>query len=632
MAKSRREKTLADYVVIAISPVLIMTLVGSLVFFLLELSYRGDFGFRVRWIMFCFVVGAVLVARIAIQEGRDHASLFGGALVLVVGIGAYRFVDAVVVAWVLLAIVWWCAWRLTWDCTLIDDDEDASGEGLLEAAGLGGGPGRDSAEPVPADQRASPAAALDRAPLTGPISGDPPASRHRPHAPGRWVVYFSLAALPIFGVGQLFIPAANTADRAIGFQLLAAYVASALGLLLTTSFLGLRRYLRQRKLQMPMAMTGTWIGMGTALVAALLLLALLIPRPQGEYTLTALVDKLDAKAREASRLALLHGDRGQGEGRRIGEQDQKANKPGEGQPRQDPQQANGKQAGQAQGGGKQGDAKQGDGKQGDGKQGGQEKGDGKNQAQGDGKEGQDGKEGDGKRAGEAGQKQEQAAGKPPPGDQGQRGAQPQNRQPQNREPQNQGQQNGKPPEPNPAVNNPGSPGSLLTSLAPFVKWILYGLMAAVVLYVVVRYWSRLVEIVKQLWAELLSLFGSREEPATGAAADDKQPAAPRLLPFAAYEDPFFSGAARRMAPAKLVRYTFEALEAWAREQVVERPPEQTPLEFAHELGRRVPELAKDVTQTAQLYVQIAYARSAPAKDSLEILERMWRRMSLGARA
>jgi hypothetical protein len=168
MAKSRREKTLADYVVIAISPVLIMTLVGSLVFFLLELSYRGDFGFRVRWIMFCFVVGAVLVARIAIQEGRDHASLFGGALVLVVGIGAYRFVDAVVVAWVLLAIVWWCAWRLTWDCTLIDDDEDASGEGLLEAAGLGGGPGRDSAEPVPAHQRASSAAALDRVPLTGP--------------------------------------------------------------------------------------------------------------------------------------------------------------------------------------------------------------------------------------------------------------------------------------------------------------------------------------------------------------------------------------------------------------------------------------------------------------------------------
>src|SRR5436190_10782613 len=142
MAKSRREKTLADYVVIAISPALIMTLVGSLVFFLLELSYRGDFEIRVRWILGWFVVGAVLVARIAIQEGRAHANAFGGALVLVVGLAVLRFVDAinaVVVVWILLAVIWWCSWKLTWDCTLIDEDEDASGEGLLEAAGLGAG-------------------------------------------------------------------------------------------------------------------------------------------------------------------------------------------------------------------------------------------------------------------------------------------------------------------------------------------------------------------------------------------------------------------------------------------------------------------------------------------------------------
>ena len=33
MPKSKRKKTLADYIVIAISPLLIMTLVGSLTFF-----------------------------------------------------------------------------------------------------------------------------------------------------------------------------------------------------------------------------------------------------------------------------------------------------------------------------------------------------------------------------------------------------------------------------------------------------------------------------------------------------------------------------------------------------------------------------------------------------------------------
>ena len=39
----RLQQTLADYLVIAISPALIMLLVGSLVFFLLRVFYQGSF-------------------------------------------------------------------------------------------------------------------------------------------------------------------------------------------------------------------------------------------------------------------------------------------------------------------------------------------------------------------------------------------------------------------------------------------------------------------------------------------------------------------------------------------------------------------------------------------------------------
>ena len=39
----RLNKTLLDYLVIAINPVLIIALVGSLVFFLLEVFYQGNF-------------------------------------------------------------------------------------------------------------------------------------------------------------------------------------------------------------------------------------------------------------------------------------------------------------------------------------------------------------------------------------------------------------------------------------------------------------------------------------------------------------------------------------------------------------------------------------------------------------
>ena len=183
--------------------------------------------------------------------------------------------------------------------------------------------------------------------------------------------------------------------------------------------------------------------------------------------------------------------------------------------------------------------------------------------------------------------------------------------------------------PSSSSNSSGSAiTKLLQSLAPLFKWIVYGVLALVGLFVVIRYWSRLREILAQLWAELMSLFGFGREDERKKAAQQGVPA-PVEVRFAAFENPFFSGAAQRMSPAQLVRYTFEALEAWAREQVVARPPDQTPLEFARELGQRVPAIAKEVTATAELYVRVAYASKNPSRESADVLERLWRRMGMG---
>ena len=73
----------------------------------------------------------------------------------------------------------------------------------------------------------------------------------RPHAPGVWLIYFTLASLPVFGLGQWFVPAVEEERRAWLFVYFLAYISSGMGLLLATSFLNLRRYLRQRKLKMP---------------------------------------------------------------------------------------------------------------------------------------------------------------------------------------------------------------------------------------------------------------------------------------------------------------------------------------------------------------------------------------------
>ena len=59
---NRLDKTAADYIAIAIGPALIMVMVGSLVFFLLELYYEGEYEDRLRWILSCFVFAAVLIS------------------------------------------------------------------------------------------------------------------------------------------------------------------------------------------------------------------------------------------------------------------------------------------------------------------------------------------------------------------------------------------------------------------------------------------------------------------------------------------------------------------------------------------------------------------------------------------
>src|SRR2546429_6605571 len=147
MAQTRHHQTLGDYITIASIPILIMAMVGSLVYFLLEVLYVGKYEFRLQWILFCFVFGIVLVARMSMRDDLSAPwSLYGLVLGLVVWFAICRFVQfdpdtpLAPFSWAinagLMGIVWWSAHKLTWDCTYIDDQVDASGVGLMQAAGM----------------------------------------------------------------------------------------------------------------------------------------------------------------------------------------------------------------------------------------------------------------------------------------------------------------------------------------------------------------------------------------------------------------------------------------------------------------------------------------------------------------
>ncbi len=195
----RLQKTLVDYLVIAISPALIITLVGSLVFFLLEVFYHGTFQVRLHYVFALFIIGAVLISRISIENGRERGLLFALPLAIVTLLAINKFVRfqgdvSASLRWLinggLIGLTWWSVDKLTWDCTLIDEDEEDSGEGLLEAVGLDR-PGRTALE-----KEIAPAAAPEEPEATISWERKPAGwwerfieRRRRPHAPGVWIVY-----------------------------------------------------------------------------------------------------------------------------------------------------------------------------------------------------------------------------------------------------------------------------------------------------------------------------------------------------------------------------------------------------------------------------------------------------------
>jgi len=617
MARPKLDKTLADYMAIAITPALIMLLTGSLVWFLAEVGYTGGRPERIRWILFWFVIAAVLVARIAIENGRAYASMYLLGLAGATSLTIFKFAgDGPIVPIICLGIVAWCADKLTWDCTLIDESEDASGEGLLQVAGVADEaelPGGDADPATSSDSTsADPSSAADRKgdeekmPFWKRLFVNESERAGRPHAPGLWVVYFSLAALPLYGFGQVWIPVERADSRHFAFQCLLVYVGAALGLLLMTSFLGLRRYLRQRNLEMPGAMAATWVVMGSAIAIGILVVALLLPRPQGDYSLAEAIDYASEELQEASDWAFLDDDGGKGEGQQSGPADPEAEDGSATDPEQQGQPDGDQPAQNDQQNAKDGDGGEQKGEGEDGKQSGGEQGDGKDDKQSDDKQ-DDNEQGD----------DEQLANddaEPPPDAAGEENA-------GEEEAAEAEQAESTPPE-----SDSSWMDTLAENVGALFKWLIYGAVACAVLYMAYRNWPAVVSFFRNLWAELLGIFGRK--PAHAVADDEAaEEAVAPARPFSAFRDPFRSGSAASSSPGELVRYTFEALQAWAFENNCGRTPDQTPMEFGQRLQSRQLKISNEAHEVSLLYAQVAYGGFRPDDSSVATLQKLWRKLT-----
>ncbi|MGD9633037.1 MAG: DUF4129 domain-containing protein [Pirellulales bacterium] len=606
MAK-RLYMSTADYVTIALSPALIMLLVGSLVYFLIEVLYVGEYQARLMYVFALFVFAAVLVSRISIESGSEYAAFFALPLGLATFFVLLKFVEhpgsfSWLINIVLMCVVWWCAHKLTWDCTLIDDEEDSSGEGLLQRVGVGDEAGaRDL--PAAAENELL-AESNDKTPWWKKLAEQ----KKGKHTPGLWVLYFSLAALPLFGIGQHWIPAAETGRRRYVFSLLLVYVASALALLVTTSFLGLRRYLRQRRIEMPAPMAVNWVGLGAVLIMIVMLLAALLPRPGAEVAISQVPWQITSPGGQSSSRfgqgqdGSDDADKSGGAIREDAPQGDAVRQDGTGEPAESEQ---GKPTGEP--GGK--DEQQGDSQQ----QSGGEQKDSQSSPK-DGQQGEQPTENGEVQQGEQGGEQSEAE--------------------QQKEEQNQEQQAGRTANtPLPEHSGEKRPFEMpplpqlgVGLLAGLLKLIFYVVVAVLVAVFLWRNRQALVRAARELLQQLLDLLArlfGRTTTAAAAAEEETKVQRVRLRPFADYRDPFASGDATRLAPEELVRYTFEAFEAWARDAGHSRSPDQTPAELVTLATPPQSPLANEARRMARLYSEAAYADARISPSAAASLRELW---------
>ncbi|MDA7916133.1 DUF4129 domain-containing protein [Verrucomicrobia bacterium] len=553
-------KTLTDHLVSMICPLLIMAMTGSLVLFLIEIGYEENAKNvdRLRWVMFWFVVATVLIARISILQGTAYAGLYSLALGSVTLMYLHRFVGLVPLIVILIVLIWLCTHKLTWDCTFLDDD------GANENSMLG-----EEAE-------------SDTGDLGNKAEEDDSKGKRKNRRPGLWVIWFSLGALPTFGIGQALGGSDDAALKDFGFKLLAIYLAAGLGLLVATSFLNVRQYLRKHYLRMPARVSRIWLMAGGLLSLFLLVGVLLLPRPNAKYSMNSLIDQTSEMVQEASEHAFM--DWGGVEDEKVEDKVASDDEQGSGDAKDDSKGSDSEDGMKKEG--DEGSDSGGDGKEGEGESGEGNQGKG-SQGKGDGSTAESVGEGESEGEGESGEKGE----------------------PQGSE----GEESGPTP----------SPSEMPSSdwISTVVKVVLWTLIIGGILFFAIKNRVQLMKAIRSLIDDLLALFGQKK------AKIQPVPIPVKKSIYADFQNPFLSGMSDRCEPEELIGYTYQAMKAFANDRLVITGEGKTPREFAEEIGDKAPEMRNEVSETAELYSRLAFTQYGLPDGYLLSLKKLWAKIS-----
>jgi hypothetical protein len=167
-------------------------------------------------------------------------------------------------------------------------------------------------------------------------------------------------------------------------------------------------------------------------------------------------------------------------------------------------------------------------------------------------------------------------------------------------------------------------------VATIVKWLIYLVIAVVVIYFAMKHWDTIKAAVSRFLQDLKDLFGAlfgrKPKPETSPmeAADLLKPRP--IKPFANYANPFRSGQDQHMGTIELIAYTYDALQAWGQENGCPKRPDQTPTEDAQEIAQHDRDVAAEAKALAQLYLRAAFSTSPPSVESHKQLTQAWTRL------
>lgn len=314
--KRHQYRTTTDFIIDFLTPFMILLMVYSIIFFLLDVRYiyTEVHDKNLRFVAGFFVLGIVGVNRLVATDNTGESYMYvialGAAIAFYtfattsgygVGSVARNFLNdpykATMFNMVLVMFMWWLVNRLMYECT-IDENKSAGDVGILTgtARKMYAAVQRDGEKPEPKKKVASRRPKdhlletmeieaidpLDWKPEDVPKKSafdKAPSKRLAQRHPGISIFYFSVPVMAIFALGLPVLMQGGEGMMVLGNFYVAVYTVAALSLLMLTSLGGLREYFRSRKVHFPIGIGIFWVGLGSIMIAAVSFAAFQLPQP-----------------------------------------------------------------------------------------------------------------------------------------------------------------------------------------------------------------------------------------------------------------------------------------------------------------------------------------------------------------